>query len=269
MARLPVEGDRAIYFEDQGHAGKPVLLIHAWALSLRVWDTMLAPLRDAGFRPIAFDQRACGASDKDFAESGVMDSAADAVRLLDHLGVERAAVVGWSLGGAVATETASRLGRRCAGLVLSCGASPRYTSTADFPHGGTAADLAATLAAMAANRAAFFDGVARAICAKDVGEPTIDWFRSLFLQASPAADRALADLAELDQRDLLRRLEAPLLAITGGHDMFTPAGIGEVAVALAPRGRQLHFPDCGHAPQIEDFERYRDGLLAFLNELDF
>jgi non-heme chloroperoxidase len=269
MPYLQVEGDRSIYFEDFGRVGKPVLLVHAWALSLRVWDTMLAPLCEAGYRPIAFDQRACGVSDKDFEASGIDEAAEDAVRLLNHLHVERTALVGWSLGGAVATAAADKLESRCTGLVLSCGASPRYTSAQDFPHGGTRADLMATIGAMTTNRPAFFDSVARAVCAKDVGEPTIAWFRSLFLQASPGADRALADLADLDQREILRALRAPLLAITGGHDLFTPAGIGEVAAALAPRGRQLHFPDCGHAPQVEDFERYRDGLLAFLNELDF
>ena len=62
---------------------------------------------------------------------------------------------GWSLGGAVAIDAAARLGSRLAGLVLTCGATPRYTRGDDFPYGGTAADVAATVAALRADRVNF------------------------------------------------------------------------------------------------------------------
>jgi non-heme chloroperoxidase len=267
MARLDVENGKAIYYEHHGETRRPVLNIHGWAMSLRVWDTMLYPLLERGHSVTAFDQRCCGRSDKDFTDSSIVASAQDAVALVDALGLDGVVVNGWSLGGAVATETARLLGQRCAGLILTCGASPRYTQAEGFPYGATAADVHATVAAIRPDRAAFFHGISRAVCARPVGEPTLDWMRALFWESSPGADRSLADLATLDQRDTLARLDIPLLAIVGSEDSFTPPGIGEMAAQIARHGRLVRFEGCGHAPQVEDHAAYVSAVTAFLDEI--
>lgn len=136
-------GAGQIYYEHHAGTKLPVLLVHAWAMNTRVWDSTLDALLEAGHEVIAFDQRGCGRSDKDFADFSIAALASDAVALVDHLKLDRVVVNGWSLGGAVATETAHRLGARCKGLVLTCGASPRYTQAEGFPHGGTAETCAA------------------------------------------------------------------------------------------------------------------------------
>lgn len=266
MAYLETAGGR-IYFEHHAGTGLPVLLVHAWAMGVRVWDTVLPALLDAGHAVIAFDQRGCGRSDKDFADFSITASASDAVAICDALGLDRVAVNGWSLGGAVATETAHRLGNRCAGLVLTCGASPRYTQGPGFPHGGTADDVRATVAAIRPSRADFFHGIARIVCARPVSEATLDWMWGIFMEAAPGADRSLAELATIDQREILGQLAAPVLSIYGTEDVFTPPGIGEFAAQIAKYGRAVRFDGCGHGPMIEDYDRYCAELLGFLKEL--
>lgn len=267
MAYLETARGR-VYYEHHGGNRLPVLLIHAWAMSTRVWDTTLCALQARGHAVIAFDHRGCGRSDKDFDDFSIGAIAGDGVAICDKLGLGRVAVNGWSLGGAVATEAAQRLGRRCAGLVLTCGASPRYTQAEGFPHGGTAANVRATVAAIRPDRATFFHGISRAVCAKPVSEAVLDWMWSIFMEAAPGADRSLGELATLDQRDILAALDAPLLSILGSEDVFTPPGIGEFAAATAKNGRAVRFEGCGHGPMFEEYDRYCAELLGFLAGLE-
>ena len=237
-------------------------------MSTRVWDTTLCALQERGHEVIAFDHRGCGRSDKDFDDFSIGAIAGDGVAICDKLGLSRVAVNGWSLGGAVATEAAHRLGRRCAGLVLTCGASPRYTQADGFPHGGTADDVRATVAAIRPDRATFFHGISRAVRAKPVSEAVLDWMWSIFMEAAPGADRSLGELATIDQRDILAALDAPLLSILGSEDVFTPPGIGEFAAATAKNGRAVRFEGCGHGPMFEEYDRYCAELLGFLAGLE-
>jgi pimeloyl-[acyl-carrier protein] methyl ester esterase len=261
-------GRGRIYYEHHAGEKPPVLLIHAWAMSVRAWDSTLAALQDAGHAVVAFDHRGCGRSDKDFGDFSIGAIAGDAVAICDKLRLEKVVVNGWSLGGAVATETARRLGGRCAGLVLTCGASPRYTQAEGFPHGGTADDVRATVAAIRPDRASFFHGISRAVCARPVPEPVLDWMWSIFMEAAPGADRSLGELATIDQREILAELDVPLLSIVGSDDVFTPPGIGEFAAEIARHGRCVRFEGCGHGPMFEEYERYCAELLGYLAGLE-
>jgi len=268
MGYLERGDGRRIYFEDHQGSGRPFLLIHGWAMSGRAWDTTLAALRRRGHRVVTFDQRACGLSDKDFGDMSIAASIGDAVALVEHLGLFGVIINGWSLGGAVATGAAHALGGRCGGLILTCGASPRYTRADDFPHGGAPADIAAMIASMAADRATFFHGVSKAVCARPVGPAVEDWMWSMFMQSGPAADTSLLDLAQVDQRAILRGLDTPVLSIVGTADTFVPPEIGEAAASLAKDGAALRFEGCGHAPFLEDFAQYMQALNGFVDRLD-
>jgi non-heme chloroperoxidase len=171
MAFLNTDCGRRVYYEDYGSGKRAVLLIHGWGFSCRAWDNTLPALLGAGHRVVMIDHRGCGRSDKDFPDLGIEAIAGDVVNLVAALGLESVVLNGWSLGGAVAVEAADRLGKRCAGLALTGGATPIYTQKPDFAAGGTDADVAATLAGLVADRITFLAGLSQAVCAKDVGEP--------------------------------------------------------------------------------------------------
>ena len=268
MAYWQAPGGGQVYYEHHGGHRRPVMLIHGWAMNCRVWDTTVRMLRGRGHAVVAFDHRGCGRSDKDFATAGIDDLIGDAVGLVDALGLSGVVLNGWSLGGAVGVGAAAALGDRCAGVVLTCGASPRYTRTQDFPHGGTAEEVVQTVAAMTADRISFFHGLSRAVCARPVGQPVEDWLWSLFTGTAPAADQGLLDLADLDQREMIARLPVPLLSMVGTEDSFTPPDIGIAAAELAADGRLVRFQGCGHAPFIEAFDDYAAALVDFLESLD-
>ncbi len=271
MPYLITDDQRQIYFEH--HLGQgaqrrlPVLLLHGWGMSTRVWDTTVPALLAAGHSVVAFDQRGCGQSDKDFRENTIAASARDAVALLKHLGIGKVVVNGWSLGGAVAVDAAGLLGANCAAVVLTAGASPRYVQAADFPYGPPAGTATQTVAVLQQDRATFLDGLYKAVCAKPVSTAMQAWLWSIAMQTGPAADAALAELDQVEQRAALAALAVPLLSIVGGLDVVVAPEIGRQAGLCARHGTVVEFADCGHAPFLEDGPRYRQVLLDFLKTL--
>jgi pimeloyl-ACP methyl ester esterase len=267
MARLQVEGGRSIYYEHHAGTRLPVVLIHGWGMSCRVWDTTLPALQAAGHEVITFDQRGCGASDKDFATTSVTSSAEDVAALVRHLRRDKVVLNGWSLGGSIATAVAGLLGRACAGLVLTAAATPRYTQAEGFPHGVPAGSVAQMIGALRADRANFLMGLTKGVCAEPQSAAVEQWLWSIFMQTAPCADDALAELDHLDQRIALAALDIPVLSIVGARDAILPPDICRAAALVAKRGRAEEFAQSGHAPFLEEGPRYREVLLDFVRSL--
>ncbi|AWC24322.1 Dihydrolipoyllysine-residue acetyltransferase component of acetoin cleaving system [Aminobacter sp. MSH1] len=103
--------------------GDPVLMIHGFASSHFVnWVSpgWFKTLTEAGYRAIAFDNRGHGGSSKSYDEADYTPSkmAGDALALLDHLGIERAHVMGYSMGARISAFLALEAPERVATLVF-------------------------------------------------------------------------------------------------------------------------------------------------------
>ena len=107
-----------IAWERRG-AGEPLLLIHGLGYARWGWEPVLEQLARS-FGVILFDNRGIGESDAPPGPYTVPELAADALQVLDEAGVERAHVLGTSLGGMVAQELALASPQRVDRLVLAC-----------------------------------------------------------------------------------------------------------------------------------------------------
>jgi pimeloyl-ACP methyl ester carboxylesterase len=110
-----------------GGDGFPVVLLHGWPDSHRLWRNQIGPMRAAGLRTIAPDLRGFGATDApdDVAAYGLDRSIADVVGILDQLGVERTHVVGHDWGAPVAWLLATLMPERVERLVALSVGHPR------------------------------------------------------------------------------------------------------------------------------------------------
>ena len=108
-----------IHYEIRGQ-GAPLALIFGYAGSSRGWGEPFLKLLETRFRTILIDNRGTGESDKPEKPFSMADMAADAASVLDHAGVERAHVMGISMGGMIAQEFALNHPARLRGLVLGC-----------------------------------------------------------------------------------------------------------------------------------------------------
>jgi len=114
--------------------GTPVLLLHGFPDTGRLWSKQVGPLVDAGYRAIVVDQRGYGKSDKpaDIDSYNFMFLAADVGAVLDHLGVAKAHVVGHDWGAAVAWAVASLAPDRVDKLAALSVGHPLSFGTAGF-----------------------------------------------------------------------------------------------------------------------------------------
>ncbi|MFK7829916.1 MAG: alpha/beta fold hydrolase [Congregibacter sp.] len=253
-----------VYFEDHGTGETCVILVHGWGMNVRVWDATLVDLVDAGYRVVAMDHRGCGNSDKDFDDMGISAIAGDVGALIEHLGLGQVVLNGWSLGGAVVIEAASRFSDKVKAVVLTCGASPIYVQKPDLALGGSAEDVAATVAALNSDRVVTLSAVAGAVCAMPVDPCLVQWMWLVFCEASPRAAVTLGQLADLDQREMLGGLTQPILSFIGEKDTFVAPEICRWAAENYSNIQSVEFEGCGHAPFIEVRERYLDELKTFL-----
>src|ERR1700683_2763194 len=118
MRRVQV-GNLAVAVTDVG-AGSPVVLLHGFACGKRMWFHQIRALRNR-FRVIAYDQRGHGQTDAPAAATDYSAAhlARDLVGVLDALKIERAAIVGFSLGGGPALALAANNPERGSRLVLA------------------------------------------------------------------------------------------------------------------------------------------------------
>jgi len=264
MARLDVDAGKSIYYEQYEGTGPAVVLVHGWGMASRVWDLTVPALLEAGHEVVAYDHRCCGRSDKDFRSATTDDHAADLVALVNATGVQRPVIAGWSYGAAVVAQAAGALGDRVAGLVLVGPPTPRYTQAEGFPHGGTAEIMEQTLTALRDTRPDFLHGLSQSVCHGETSAPVVNWMWAMFLETGPRADASLGDLGTIDHRELLPTLTAPALVMRGAHDAIVDPAIADVCASLLPSSRLVEFADSGHAPFLEERERFNAELLAFV-----
>jgi 3-oxoadipate enol-lactonase len=259
--RLELDGV-GIAYEDTGGEGPAVAFVHGLGGSMRAWEPQIDACAASGYRAIAHDARGAGRSDVPPGPYSVEGWAADAITVLDALGVERATLVGHSVGTMVAEHAALALGERCLGLVVIGGA------LAWPDESGPVFEQRAELA-----RAGRLDEIAAAVVQTGLSErcrttrPDLEDAFKAMIEANDPDGYAESALATSRGRMIdPERLECPALALVGGLDQVTPPAAAEAIAAAIPRGRSETIPGAAHWCQVEAPGAVNDALLALMRE---
>jgi len=240
-----------IAYLDQGE-GEPVMLVHGFASTKEInWvhPSWTQTLTRAGRRVIAFDNRGHGASTKLYDPAAYqMTLMADDVRaLLDHLKIERADVMGYSMGGRITAFLAVHHPERMRSAIIG-GLGIRLVEG----HGDAMANVIAD-----ALEAPSLD---------DVTDPTGRTFR-MFAEQTKSDLRALTACMRRPRQTLNREqvagIKAPVLVAVGSKDDV--AGSGAELAALIPGARALDIPGRDHMLAVGD-KIFKAGVLDFLNQ---
>ena len=121
--------DAKLYYEIHGQ-GDPLLMIQGWGMDISGWQNIIYPLSKV-FQVIVFDNRGTGRSEVTPGDYTTRQLADDAAALLDHLKIESAHVLGWSMGGMIAQELALAYPDKVNRLILSA-SSARVNEKSSF-----------------------------------------------------------------------------------------------------------------------------------------
>jgi 3-oxoadipate enol-lactonase len=247
-----------------GGAG-PVVLLHGFPLTGAMWDDLVPALADC-YHVIVPDLRGHGASEAPEGPYETADHAADVVALLDTLGIEKAAVVGLSMGGYIAIQLMDRAPERLVAVVL-----------ADTMGRGDGEERRQARAAQAEGIRtqgldAFADLVLPRMFAPSVfaeRPALVERFRRTIAGQRPhaviAALQGLASRPEMLDVDALTNVDLPTLVLVGSEDAATtPDDSRELASAI--RGSELVIlQGAGHMSCWEDPVAFNAAVRRFLD----
>lgn len=242
---------------EEAGTGEPVVLIHGFSFDRSLWDPQF-PALSAHCRAIRYDLRGFGDSGAPVAGRGHVE---DLLALLDALSIDRAHLVGLSLGANIALAAAALHPARVRSIVLASPGLPGHAWTTPRPP-DEAAKVARSEGIEAGKRWWLNHEIfrstenypaARARLADMIGRfPAHQW------RDGPAAP-VLAPLTSY-----LSRLGTPTLILNGALDV---AGYREIASVLReqiPGAIREEYPDAGHVLNLEQPERFNGHLLRFL-----
>ncbi|HEX5331593.1 MAG TPA: alpha/beta hydrolase [Cellulomonas sp.] len=229
----------------------PVVLLHAFPLDSRMWDDV-APLVPGARTVLAVDLPGLGGSAGLGTSSPALEDAADAVaETLAAVGVERAVVVGLSMGGYVALALLDRHRGLVAGLGLLDTRSTPDDDAARANRLRIAAELesSGTVDAVRPMATALLGETSRTL------RPELaDRVGALIGQQAPAgvawSQRAMA--ARPDRTPVLRRFAGPSLVLVGDEDVAAPVAAAEHMAAALRAPHLVVVPHAGHLTAIED-----------------
>jgi 4,5:9,10-diseco-3-hydroxy-5,9,17-trioxoandrosta-1(10),2-diene-4-oate hydrolase len=279
-SRYAKAGQLSLHYHEAGQGTEdqlPVVLLHGGGPGAAAWSNFgrNVEVLSRTFRTIAVDQPGFGLSDKPEVEGNYFRFSADALaELLDTLEIEKAHLVGNSLGGGTAVRFALTYPKRVARLVLmgpgglslslfapdpTEGVKRLYEFSA--PPGPSREKLEAFVRTMVFDQSLVTDELIEERF-RVASDP-----ESLAAMASMGASFMQPETFEdgLLWREAYR-LRHKVLLVWGREDRVNPLDGAFTALKLIPRA-QLHvFPRCGHWAQLECFEEFNRLVTAFLDE---
>jgi len=251
-----------ISYDDVG-SGNAVLFVHGHPFNRTMWAPQVQSLRWK-YRTIAPDLRgygesACGSETVNTQER----FAGDLARLLDHLSVARACIVGLSMGGQIAMEFARAFPDRTSAVVLAATFPQAETPEGMINRNKMADRLLAEGMALAGSE----------MLSKLIGptslkrQPSIasDVYRMICATKPAGAAAALRGRAlRRDYRESLTRTKVPCLIVLGTDDAYSTVDEAQTMHAAIPDSRLEVVPDIGHMPNLEDEDRFNRHLHELL-----
>jgi len=246
---------------DVNGTGDPLLLIIGFAADRRSW-MLQTPVFAPQYKTITFDNRGMGGSTSPDGAVSMEQMADDALAVLDAAGVDRAHILGVSMGGAIAQHIALRAPDRVRSLILAstwCSKNPWLQRIAEtgrviMEAGGREATTRATM---------LWLFTPKFVLDRDPFVQQIEQMALEFAMHPEIFERQREACLQHDVRDQLAALDIPTRVMCGRRDIFLPPELSEELAAAIP-GAELVFIEGGHAYQLESFEEFNQTVLEFL-----
>ena len=264
MPRAKVNGVD-IDYSVEGH-GEPLVMIMGLGGARSSWRYQTGFFKRY-YRTVAFDNRGVGKTGTSAGPYTIKTMAEDTIGLMDHLGIEKAHILGVSMGGMIAQEIAINHPERVDRLVLGC----------TFAKAGTSAHSAKMNKAIEAyGRSSQNEASQRRLISAMIDLSfNKRSSRLLFLPFAKIAIRfssisgILAQMNAVSAHDTVDRLKmvrAPTLVITGTDDRLVSPVSSEIIAKLVPNAKLVTMAGGGHTFFIEMHKEFNSEVLHFLKQ---
>lgn len=249
-----------VHYEVDGR-GQPVVLLHGWINSWSVWrETMIYLAERRSFKVYALDFWGFGESAKEKTPPFKIRSYASMVaQFLESMGIQGAPVIGHSMGGTVALRLALEYPERVhkVGIV---GSPIQGASLNTLLKVGSVPWVANTLFRIPS----MLRFVVWFVLAGDSTRVQHMIFRDVSRASAESFFRSIGDLWHTDLTSHIGQIQVPALGIFGLQDNIVHPNQAQVLATNIPGSRVEVLPDSRHFPMLDQPQRFRETLLAFL-----
>ncbi len=260
------DGVRIHYSVTGRPGGPPILFIQGLGVDKNGWN--LQRLATAPwYRSIAVDNRGAGRSDKPHGSYSLEQMAADAIAVLDDVGIDTAHVVGASMGGAISQMLAVEYPERVRSLTLACTAGRNHPWREELLASWRDTALARGIGAMGQEAARWVIGPRsfRRLL------PAIGWLGPLALGRPAHAFAAQVNAilgVDMSMADRVSEIEVPTLVLVGNQDVLTPRGDSEELAEKIPTAELVVISGAAHGFMVEHASTFNRVLLEFLGRAE-
>jgi 3-oxoadipate enol-lactonase len=252
------DGTRIHYRIDGREGGPPLLFSNSLGTNLSMWDAQAAEAAGLGFRVVRYDQRGHGGSDAPAGAYTIAQLGEDALDLLDALHIEGVTFCGLSMGGMTGIWLAMHHPRR---IVRAA-----FCNTAVWMPPRDLWDQRIE-SVTSGGMQTVVDGVVERWFTADfraTQSADIERVRAMILATDPAGYAGCsAAIRDMDLRDRLGLIEAPVLVLSGEHDPATPPERGQYIVDRIPGAQKAVLPTA-HLSNIEAPDEFNRIVLGFI-----
>lgn len=260
-----------LYYEDWG-SGRPLIFIHGWPSSHRMWDYQTTYFAAKGYRVIAHDRRGFGQSFKPWEPYDYTTLAADLKLLIDELQLEDVTLIGFSMGGGeVARYCHQYQCARVKSVVLVSTILPFLLQTQDNPNGVPRQVFDGFIEKILDDRPAFLKEFGKGFFGETfvkhpLSQAYLDWAHGLTLQASVKGTiDCIGSFSATDFRKELASITVPALVIHGNNDKIVPIEISsDLSSNMIPGAKYIVYDGAPHGLFATDKDRLSADIAEFL-----
>jgi len=245
----------------RGKAGRPWLVfVNSLGSDHRGWEGVQAAL-GAGWNTLAYDKRGHGLSDTGKTPYAMDDHVVDLDGLLTHLGIERAAVCGLSVGGMIAQGIAAKRPQGIAALIL-CNTGHRIGDVGSW---NARIDAVSSRGIAAVSDLVMQRWFTEAFRTGDIS--FAGWRNMLERTNVDGYVGTVAALRDTDYTEIAKGLKVPTLVIVSSDDLSTPPALGGELAGLIPGARLETISGVAHRPDLEKPKALAALISKFLEEV--
>ncbi|MCA1796762.1 MAG: alpha/beta hydrolase [Geobacteraceae bacterium] len=257
-----INGTNIHYVEGGNPAAPSVIFIHGFPFSSDIWKSQLKALGH-NYHAVAYDFRGMGESALGDGQYTIEEHVDDLIAMLDFLEIDKAILVGLSMGGYIALRALERYPERFSALAL-CDTQSKADDNA-----GKLKRAAGAKAVKKDGAAAFAAGFVEAVFTPASIKnkvPAVDFIKDIISASDPLAiaGNLIAMAARTDTTEFLADIAVPTLVLVGEEDKLIPPAVAR-DMHTRIKGSELHLiPDAAHMSNLENPDEFNARLLEFL-----